>query len=162
MPRWSADASGGSIGVGDMTRNSAWLSLLVAATILFSSALPSPASAQTVSFIAHKDFVSGSTPVSVAVGDFNGDGVQDLTLANYHDNTVSVLLGSGNGTFQAARTFSVGTNPSSVVVGDFNGDRKVDLAVANAGSNTISVLLGNGDGTFQPAQTFAVGITPWS
>src|SRR5205809_4446220 len=150
MPRWSADASGGSIGDGDMTRNSAWLSLLVAATILFSSALPSPASAQTVSFIAHTDFVSGSTPVSVAVGDFNSDGVQDLALANYRDNTVSVLLGSGDGTFQAARTFSVGTNPSSVVVGDLIGDHKVDLAVVNAGANTISVFLGNGDGSVQP------------
>src|SRR6266702_2548659 len=138
MPHWSADASGGSIGDDNMTRNSVWSSLLVAATILFSSALPSPVSAQTVSFIAHKDFVSGSTPVSVAVGDFNSDGVQDLALANYRDNTVSV------------------------VVGDLNGDHKVDLAVANAGANTISVLLGNGDGTFQPAQTFAVGITPWS
>src|SRR5881296_1470724 len=155
-----------------MTRNSAWLSLLVAAAILFSSALPSPAAAQTISFITHKDFVSGSNPVSVAVGDFNADGVQDLALTNYNccnpssyhpeNNTVAVLLGNGDGTFQPARTFAVGTNPTSVVAGDFNGDGKLDLAVANAGSNTIAVLLGNGDGSFQTAQTFAVGITPWS
>src|SRR5206468_994553 len=144
-----------------MTRNSAWLSLLVAATILFSSALPSPASAQTVSFIAHKDFVSGSTPVSVAVGDFNSDGVQDLALANYRDNTVSVLLGNGDGTFQPAALYGVGLNPQSVAAGDFNGDGRTDLAVANVGSNTVSVLLGNGNGTFQPAQNFAVGSQPW-
>src|SRR5207245_2578627 len=145
-----------------MTRNSVWLSLLVAAAILFSSALPSPASAQTVSFIAHKDFVSGSNPVSVAVGDFNGDGVQDLTLANYHDNTVSVLLGSGNGTFQAAQTFAAGITPWSVAMGDFNSDGKPDLAVANNGSTTVSVLLGNGDGTFQTAALYGVGLNPQS
>src|SRR3989442_2442525 len=155
-----------------VARNSAWRSLLVAAILLCSLTFPTPAAAQTISFITHKDFVSGSNPVSVAVGDFNADGVQDLALTNYNccnlynyhpeNNTVSVLLGNGDGTFQPARTFAVGTNPTSVVAGDFNSDGKLDLAVANAGSNTISVLLGNGDGSFQTAQTFAVGITPWS
>ena len=156
----------------DMFRNAACRSLLVAATLLSFIAFPTPARAQTVSFVTHEDFVSGSNPVSVAVGDFNADGVQDLALTNYNccnpssyhpeNNTVAVLLGNGDGTFQPARTFAVGTNPTSVVAGDFNGDGKLDLAVANAGSNTISVLLGNGDGSFQPAQTFAAGITPWS
>ncbi|TLY46615.1 MAG: VCBS repeat-containing protein [Nitrospirae bacterium] len=159
-----------------MTRNSAWLSLLVAATIHFSSALPIPASAQTaqpVSFIAHKDFVSGVNPSSTTVGDFNNDGVQDLALTNYNccnplnccnpvNNTVSVLLGNGDGTFQAARTFAVGINPTSVAVGTFNRDNNLDLVVANKGSNTVSVLLGNGDGTFQPAVNFPVGIAPVS
>ena len=145
-----------------MTRNSAWLSLPIAATLLFSSALPIPASAQTVSFIAHKDFTSGFHPVSVAVGDFNGDGIQDLAVANKDDNTVSVLLGNGDGTFQPAQTFSVGANPNSVAVGDFNHDGKLDLVVANKGSNNISVLMGNGDGTLQPAVNYPVGIAPVS
>jgi Calx-beta domain/FG-GAP-like repeat/FG-GAP repeat len=101
-------------------------------------------------------------PRSVAVGEFNGDGVPDLATANSASNgTVSVLLGNGDGTFQAARTFAAGTYPFHVVVGEFNGDGRQDLAVANEG-NTVSVFLGNGDGTFQTARNFAVGTTALS
>src|SRR5262249_6753442 len=112
-----------------MTRNSARLLLRIAAACFFSSGLLAPAAAPTVSFVAHRDFESGATPVFVAVGDFNGDRVQDLAIANNHDNTVSVLLGKGDGTFLAARAFAVGTNPVSVAVRDFNGDGRLDLAV---------------------------------
>jgi hypothetical protein len=91
----------------------------------------------------------------VAVGDFNGDGIQDLAVANWGSNTVSVLLGNGDGTFQAARNFAAGSHPSSVAVGDFNGDGIQDLAVAESGG--VSVLLGNGDGTFEAAHSFAAG-----
>src|SRR5207237_1519142 len=100
-------------------------------------------------------------PVSVAVGDFNGDGRPDLAVANALSSNVSVLLGDGDGTFQAALNFDTGGGgPVSVTVGDFNGDGHLDLAVANPGSNTVSVLLGNGDGTLQAPVTFAVGNFP--
>src|SRR5262249_20769798 len=85
-------------------------------------------------------------PISIAVGDFNGDGVQDLAVANNGSNDVSVLLGNGDATFQGARNFAAGRLPSSVAVGHFNGDGRQDLVVANSGSNDVSVLLGNGDG----------------
>ena len=84
----------------------------------------------------------------MAIGDLNGDGRPDLAAANYAANTVSVLLGNGDGTFGAKTDFATGTSPRSVAIGDLNGDGKPDLAVANSGSNTVSVLLGNGDGTF--------------
>jgi hypothetical protein len=113
-----------------------------------------------VSF-TRRDFDAGSIPTSVAVGDFNGDGVRDLAVANWSNN-VSVLLGNGDGTFQAPQNFATAGNPSSVAVGDFNGDGRPDLAVANSSSNNVSVLLGNGDGSFQAAQNFAAGSTPVS
>src|SRR3989442_1196668 len=104
----------------------------------------------------------GGFPWYIAEGDFNGDGKPDLVITNYGDNSVSVLLGNGDGTFQAARTFPVGIHPGLVAVGDFNGDRTPELGVANVDSNTFSVLLGNGDGTFQAAKTFSsVGSHPY-
>ena len=51
-------------------------------------------------FTATSDYATGSNPYAVAVGDFNGDGKQDLAVADYGANTVSVLLGDGDGTFQ--------------------------------------------------------------
>jgi hypothetical protein len=104
-------------------------------------------------FVAPLAFDAGREPTSVAVGDFNGDGHLDLTVANLGENTVSVLLGNDDGTFQAARNFPVGGFPRSLAVKDFNGDGILDLAVANCGSNTVSVLLGNGDGTAFEAMT---------
>src|SRR3989442_1019108 len=151
--RWTL--SPGSRGPLGLTRYSTRLSLFVGAALLFLSTFPDPAPAQTVSFIARRDFAAGRSPDSVAVGDFNGDGRLDLAVANFGSNDVSVLLGNGDGTFQAALSFAAGSGPSSVAVGDFNGDGNLDLAVANSGSSYPSVLLGNGDGTFQAALSFA-------
>src|SRR5207245_2470349 len=153
--RWTL--SPGSRGPLGLTRYSTRLSLLVGAALLFLSTFPDPAPAQTVSFIARRDFAAGRSPDSVAVGDFNGDGKLDLAVADLVSSDVSVLLGNGGGSCKAALTFAAGRGPTSVAVGDFNGDGKLDLAVANRGSNLVSVLLGNGDGTFQAALTFAVG-----
>src|SRR2546426_378916 len=151
--RWTL--SPGSRGPLGLTRYSTRRSLLVGAALLFLSTFPDPAPAQTVSFIARRDFAAGRSPDSVAVGDFNGDGKLDLAVANLDSSDVSVLLGKGDGSFEAGLTFGVGGGPYSVAVGDFNGDGKLDLAVASRGSSLVSVLLGNGDGTFQAALTFA-------
>jgi hypothetical protein len=95
------------------------------------------------------DLVTGTHPESLATGDFDGDGNADLAVPNNVSNTVSVLLGNGDGSFRRHVNYATGVDPQSVSVGDFNKDSKIDLAVPNALSNTISVLLGNGDGTFQ-------------
>ncbi|MBD1835364.1 DUF4347 domain-containing protein [Cyanobacteria bacterium FACHB-472] len=113
-----------------------------------------------VSFAPTANISVGPNPYSVTVGDFNGDGKQDLATANRTSNNVSILLGNGNGTFSSATNFNVGTNPLSVTVGDFNGDGKQDLATANQGSNNVSILLGNGNGTFSSATNFNVGTNP--
>jgi hypothetical protein len=106
----------------------------------------------------------GAVPSSITVGDFNGDGQQDLATANaaFNANTVSILLGQGDGTFQAPQAFGVGATPTFVVVGDFNGDGHQDLVTANIGVSSVSILLGRGDGTFQPAQHLTVGERPFS
>jgi hypothetical protein len=110
-------------------------------------------------FQAANNIAAGKNPVSVAVGDFNGDGRLDLVVANHGNNTVSVLLGNGNGTFQAHVDYATGTGPNSVAIGDFNGDGSLDLVVANAGSSaSVSVILGNGDGTFQPHADYPIGV----
>jgi hypothetical protein len=111
-------------------------------------------------FLPTLTFPVGNNPLSVAVGDFNGDGHQDLAVANYYSNNVSVLLGQGDGTFQSAVNYAAGYIPNSVAVGDFNGDGFADLAVAS--NSGVSVLPGQGDGTFLPAQSFYAGIYPSS
>jgi tetratricopeptide (TPR) repeat protein len=105
-------------------------------------------------FQAPLSFQTAQVPVFVASGDFNGDGILDLATANQADNSVSVLLGNGDGTFQPAVSYAAGSEPSCVVVADFNGDGKLDLAVANYSSDNVSVLLGNGNGTFQAAAEY--------
>ncbi|CAF4987184.1 unnamed protein product, partial [Rotaria sp. Silwood1] len=96
-----------------------------------------------------------SGPYAMAIGDFNHDTRWDITVANYGGNNVGVLLGNGDGTFQAQTTFStgMGSSPISVAVGDFNQDTRPDIAVSNNGGSNVGVLLGNGDGTFQAQRT---------
>jgi len=104
-----------------------------------------------------------SFPTSVAKGDFNRDGNDDLVVTggSFFSSNISVLLGNGQGGFQTPRPLTGNRGPSSAAVGDLNGDGLPDIAVANSGSNNVTVFLGNGDGTFQPGVDFFVlGNTP--
>ncbi len=109
---------------------------------------------------------AGTTPISVAVGDFNGDGTNDLAVANLNSGNVTILLGDGNGGFTNALGSPVGAGigPQSVAVGDFDGDDMSDLAVANFDSGNVTILLGDGSGGFsQPAGSpVGAGSFPYS
>ena len=120
------------------------MALVCTALAVCNLLIAAAAQAQRVSFIARHDFDAGQNPYSVAVGDFNRDGVQDLAVANHGSANVSVLLGNGDGTFQGAQNFGAGGGPWSVAVGDFNRDGLQDLAVANfGGPPNVSVLTNN-------------------
>jgi len=113
-----------------------------------------------------------ATAKSVAVGDFNGDGLADLAVvvnAPFSGpGSLFVLLGNGDGTFGEPSSFSAGTSSPSkaLAVGDFDRDGNLDVVVTNSGpSISLSVLLGNGDGTFHPANVIDLGVSPlvaWS
>jgi hypothetical protein len=110
----------------------------------------------------------GGITARIAIGDFNGDGKQDLAVTNYATGnpTVSIFLGNGDGTFRPQVSYQVGPEAYGIAVGDFNRDGKQDLVVTsfvdNNADSTVSVLLGNGDGTFQPQVQYTVGMAPKS
>jgi hypothetical protein len=103
----------------------------------------------------------GSTPDSVAVGDFVTGGQPDLAVVNQASNTVGILLNNGSGGFTATTTFSSGgSTPDGIVAGDFTGDGYLDLAVANFGSDDVAIFMGNGTGSFAAPVTYSCGGAP--
>jgi len=131
-----------------------------------------------VNFAVAVDYSTGAYSAasisSVALADLNGDGKPDLvvgsncatsTLPCTTDGMISILLGNGDGTFQAAVTHdSGGFGAPAIAVADVNGDGKPDLLLASncasyaaCNNGTVTVLLGNGDGTFQTPVAYDSG-----
>lgn len=154
-----------SIAVGDFNRDGT-LDLAVANSLGGSVSIL--LGTGTGTFGAATDVTVGDRPESVVAADFNGDGIPDLAVAvnSYVSNNtnVSILLGTGTGSFGAPTPFVVdqvlGSYLHSVAAGDLNGDGILDLSVAKTGSggergNNVSVFLGNGTGSFSPVIRFA-------
>jgi hypothetical protein len=109
-------------------------------------------------------------PGAVVIADFDG-GDMDLAIvnrghagdtcppppANTADDTVTILIGHGDGLFSAPVSYAVGSNPRGVAVGDFNKDGFTDVVTANYCSDDVSLLFGNGDGTLQTAVNHFLG-----
>ena len=116
----------GSVALNAATRTSGWQSLV--------------------------SFTTAHPGYGVVMGDLNGDGIPDLVTSNLGNSTLSVLIGNGDGSFQAPMDYAVANNPFGLALGDVNGDGFPDIAVAFQTHPDVEVLLGKGDGTFQVAQ----------
>src|SRR6266704_1349569 len=101
-----------------------------------------------VSLFPNQVLSVGDGPVAIAIGDFNGDGIQDMVAANARSHDISALLGQGDGVFGPEAPFPAADGPDAVVTGDFNGDGHLDLAVSSGVGAEVVLLLGAGDGTF--------------
>src|SRR5262249_6567085 len=114
-------------------------------------------------------FPPSYTIESIAVADLNADGILDLAFVSFIGNVVSIMLGTGGGSFAARQDYPTAIGTEGVSIGDLNGDQVPDLAIANyyigpsgAAGHTVSVLLGNGDGSFGAHTEFETGLNPRS
>ncbi len=121
------------------------------------STVPPVTSGAALTYLAGVNYTVGSGPAEDRVADVNGDGKLDIVAENAGSNSVSVLLGNGDGTFKPAVSYATDGNPWSLQVGDVNGDGKLDIVTCNEAASTVSVLLGNGDGTFKAAVNYSTG-----
>jgi hypothetical protein len=96
--------------------------------------------------------------------DFNGDGNADLAVVNINDNSVSIVLGNGDGTFAPQQEIAVGQLPRGIAVLDFDGDGDADVVNSNANSSTLSLIENLGNGVFSNTPTtIDAGVTSeWS
>jgi len=112
-------------------------------------------------FERKQDIRVGRGPVMVAVGDLTGDGWTDAVTADWIGESMTVIRGRGDGTFEPkGRTFLVNGRPRAVALGDFNRDGHLDVVVAYWEQDQVQVFSGRGDGTFVAGRQHAVGKRP--
>ena len=111
----------------------------------------------SLTYLPRVTYASGSRPAEARIVDVNGDGKPDLVVENYDSDTLSVLLGNGDGTLRAKVDYATGDGPWSMAVGDVDHDGNVDVVTGNYFASTASVLLGNGDGTFKAKNDYTTG-----
>lgn len=102
----------------------------------------------------------GKSPTTVTPTDVNQDGLTDLLTTNIGSNTLSILLGNGDGTFRDQVQLNVCKEPRSLALGLFNRDSYPDVALACSGGDEVSVLLGRDDGKFEEGTRYPVHRTP--
>ncbi len=102
----------------------------------------------------------GKNPTTITTGDLNHDTYTDLVTTNIGSNTLSVLLGNGDGTFRDQIQLNVCREPRSLVMGEFSGDGHPDVVLACSGGDEIALLLGTGTGKFIEGPQYPVHRTP--
>ena len=113
---------------------------------------------------ANSPITVGKTPVAIATGDLNADGIPDLAVVNQADDSVSILLGSSNldGTFNTASgsPLATATTPAGITIAGFTGGITPDIAVTNKGQSTLGIYLGLGSGTFSNRIEIGTPVSP--
>ncbi|HET9282329.1 MAG TPA: FG-GAP-like repeat-containing protein [Candidatus Angelobacter sp.] len=95
-----------------------------------------------------------ATNGTLAAGDINGDGKLDLVVADNDFPHALLMIGKGDGTFQAPVSIGTVNSPLSVALADLNADGHLDVVLSDSQNMSVAVLLGNGDGTFQPQKEY--------
>ncbi|CAF5107560.1 unnamed protein product [Rotaria sp. Silwood1] len=105
-----------------------------------------------------------SHPTSIAIGDFNGDSVVDIAVANYGTKQVGMMLGYGNATFtsQTSEGTSFDSRPLAMASGDFNNDKRSEIAIIYDRSDNVDIFVAYNRGTFAKETRYSVGSTPRS
>jgi hypothetical protein len=104
----------------------------------------------------------GGGAMGVAIGDVNDDGKPDLLATNFSQNTVGILLNTGNGQFSNLATVATQAGPAGIALADLNQDGNLDMVVANLSFQTATIRYGTGDGTFQAHLSVSGGSGPAS
>ena len=130
-------------------------------TKTFTLTVTTPPTCTPVSLAAPRIFGAGIAAGSMALGDFNGDGKQDIAVAQWAPGMLSVALGDGTGNFGPPTTYNTGSGSAGVAIGDFNGDGRQDIAVINVGSSNVSIFIGDGTGTFNGPTNYPTDILPY-
>ena len=103
---------------------------------------------------------TGAVPDGIAVGDLNGDGVVDIVTADAGSDSMSVLIGNKDGTYQPRKVLKTGRNPSSIALADLDNDGNLDAIVTNNDDNTVTIFWGNGKGGFSSTTVLGTGNGP--
>jgi hypothetical protein len=116
----------------------------------------------SIPFASAVNYAAGDGPLSVFCADLDNDSDLDLAVANYGNDTVSILKNNGDGTFETKVDYGAGNGPYSVFCADLDGDTDLDLAVANGYSDSVSIFKNNGVGTFPTKVDYGAGDNPVS
>src|SRR5205085_4081397 len=108
---------------------------------------------------AYQAFETGDVPQFVTTADLNRDGYPDVVVADEGSQTVSLLLGNGDGTLKTRTTVTTAGAPRAVAIGDLDRDGDLDLVVSCA-SGVVSIFLGDGTGVFGSRSDIPVGAYP--
>jgi hypothetical protein len=101
--------------------------------------------------VKYGEYNVGNRPRSVACGDLDGDGFNEIVTVDNFSNTLSII--DNNGALTYLKSINVGNQPGAVTIADFNGDHKNDLVVSHRSSNNIFVLIQTGKLVFEHKMT---------